>query len=93
MKIVFSAFNKKLLSKPMEFPDNTMPEFYMPMPLDVLARGGRMDGSMVFEKPLIKRAKFQRTGNSYYLPDLGYERDEKNLEQNWAKEYVLVDIS
>ena len=93
MKIIFSAFNKKLVSKPMEFPDNTMSEFYMSMPLDILARSEKIDGSMTFEKPIMKRAKFQRTGNNYYLPDWGYEEDKKNQEQNWAKEYVLVDIS
>ena len=43
MKIVLTAFNKKMWSKVIDVPDNTAPDFYMAMPMDVLAYNSAVD--------------------------------------------------
>jgi len=87
MKVIFTAFKEQLFSKPIELPENTTDRFYMPMPMDVLKASPKMDGSMVPDKPIMKKGTFQKTGKSWFLQDWGYD------EEGFAEEYVLVDIS
>lgn len=91
MKIILTAFGEKLMGKPMEVPDNTSPDFYLPMPMDVLAPSPRMDGSLVAQIPVMKRGHFRATGRAYVLEDFGVK--PAIGEALTALQYTLVDIS
>ena len=90
MKIILKAFNKKLSSEPIEVPDNTSPDFFLPMPLENLEYNSKKD---VYDTSnlIMKKAHFQRTNYVYSLKDLGYELI--NNEDPSAYEYVLIDIN
>jgi hypothetical protein len=90
MKIVLTAFNKKMWSKPMDVPDNTSPDFYLPMPMDVLAHNPKTEALDTIST-IAKRGHWRRTRKSYFLKDLGVEPAEG--EDQFAYEYCLVDIS
>lgn len=86
MKIRLSAFNEKMWSAPFDVPDNTSPDFYMAMPMDVLAYNADKN---VFAPttPKMKRGHFQRTNMSWMTRDLGIDED------GYTYEYRLTDIS
>lgn len=90
MKIVLTAFNKKMWSKVMDVPDNTSPDFFLPLPMDVLAYN---DSKHALETALTisKRGHWRRTGMHYPLNQFGITPAEG--ESSSAAEYVLVDIS
>lgn len=90
MKIVLTAFNQKMWSRVMDVPDNTSPDFFLPLPMDVLAYS---DAKQALESvsTISKRGYWRRTGMSYPLGQFGITPSEG--EQPSAAEYVLVDIS
>lgn len=95
MKIILSAFNGKLKSQPMDVPDNTSPDWYMPMDMDILAYNSDKN---VFDTVDIskKRGHFQRTNYSYHAKDLGIEtpkHPKTHSNDEFVYEYKLTDIS
>lgn len=90
MKIQLTAFEGKLKSEPMEMPDNTSPDFYMPLPVEQLAY---QSGEGTFEniESTTKRALFRRTNHSWDLRDIGYKPAKG--EDCWVKVYKLYDIN
>jgi hypothetical protein len=89
MKIILAAFNNTMWSKPMDVPDNASPDFYLPLPMDVLAYN-KKNNSLDTVSAISKRGHWRRTGRSYALMD-GITPAEG--ERPYAYEYVLVDIS
>ncbi|MDI1345619.1 MAG: hypothetical protein PSV22_16180 [Pseudolabrys sp.] len=83
MKVIFSAFGKKLTSAVIELPENTIDRFRLPLDMDALLPSAKMDGSMVPDSPLHKIGTFQWTGNYLHYPG----------QNESARDYVLVDIS
>jgi hypothetical protein len=77
-------------SKVMDVPDNTSPDFYLPMPMDVLAYNDAKQ-AFVTASTISKRGRWRRTGMHYPLEQLGITPAEG--EDRFAHEYVLVDIS
>jgi hypothetical protein len=90
MKIVLTAFNKKMWSKVIDVPDNTAPDFYMVMPMDVLAYNSAVD-ALETTHTVAKRGHWRRTNMFYSLSDFGITPSEG--EKPSAAEYCLVDIS
>jgi len=89
MKVILTAFNGRLKSEIMEFPEDIGEFIYLPMPLDFL----EFDPQKKYYKlgtPIMKRGKFRRTGRSWDVRSFGYKL-AKN-ENPFAYEYVLVDI-
>ena len=80
MKVIFTAFNKKLVSKVMELPENTTDRFRLPLDMDELSFNPKREAydTTGFKK---KIGVFQMTRYSY---DVG--------DGEFAKEYKLVDI-
>lgn len=93
MKVVFTAFNKKLWSKIEELPDNTSLEFRMPWPMDVMVKGPS-SSEMATMSTTRKVGLFRHTGGSYQVRDLVRvaPEDETDESREWVKEYTLVDI-
>lgn len=89
MKIILTAFNQKMWSKPIDVPDNTSGDFYMALPMDILAHNPKTN-SLDTVGTISKRGRWRRTGKSYLLKDLGVTAAEG--EREYADEYVLVDI-
>jgi hypothetical protein len=86
VKIILEAFNK-MTSKPIDVPENTSLYFDM-----VLAQPSQdfcgYDGKEISRKPLfLARCRFEYTGKSILLKDLGYDSEE------FARCYVLTDIT
>jgi hypothetical protein len=90
MKIILTAFNKKMWSKVIDVPDHTGPDFYMPMPMDVLAYNRATD-ALETTHTVAKRGHWRRTNMYYLLSDFGIKPSEG--EEPSAIEYCLVDIS
>ena len=90
MKVVFTAFNRQLRSNPQELPDDTQPQFYMPMSMDALIFD-KESGEEIKDTPTMKKALFRATGRSFDLKSMGYKL--RKGEGPFAKEYILVDIS
>ena len=90
MKIVLTAFNKKMFSKVMDVPDNTSSDFFLPMPMDILAHDPKKE-VLNSVGARAKRGYWRRTGYNYHLKDLGVNPIEG--ENEYAAEYCLVDIS
>ncbi len=79
MKVILEAFNGKLKSEPLDFPENSSPEIQMVLDFRPTPHIGELP---VSETPLTKRGHFQWTGNFYLLSD----------KKTSARRYVLVDI-
>jgi hypothetical protein len=90
MKIMLTAFNQKMWSKVMDVPDNTSTEFYLSLPMDILAYS---DSNQALEttSTVSKRGHWRRTGMWYPLNQFGITPADG--ERPSAAEYVLVDIS
>jgi len=80
MKVILTAFDNKLRSEPMEFPDETPPDIHLMMDIDHLSYSMK-DCEMVTDNVLPKRAKFTMTTYSQeYEPN------------KFARIYKLVEI-
>jgi len=90
MKIVLTAFNKKMWSKVIDVPDNTGPDFYMAMPMDVLAYNSAVD-ALETTHTVAKPGHWRRTNKYHSLSYFGITPSEG--ENPSAAEYCLVDIS
>jgi len=90
VKIVLTAFNKKMWSKVIDVPDHTGLDFYMTMPMDVLAHNSAVD-ALETVHTVAKRGHWRRTNMYYSLLDFGIIPSEG--ERPSAAEYCLVDIS
>ncbi len=79
----------------MDVPDNTSPDWYMPMEMDILAYNSRAEAFDTVDV-IEKRAHFRRTNYSYFAKDLGIQTQKhpKTEPRNsFVYEYKLVDIS
>lgn len=74
----------------MEVPDNTSPDFYLPLPMDVLAHNPNT-ASLDTVSTISKRGHWRRTGKSYHFDDMDITPAEG--EKPYVYEYVLVDMS
>jgi hypothetical protein len=70
MKIVLTAFNKKMWSKVMDVPEGTSPNFFLPMPMDVLAYSSSKE-VLETTRTVAKRGHWRRTGYHYPLSEFG----------------------
>jgi hypothetical protein len=82
MKVILTAFGKKLTSSVLEWPENTTDRIRLPLDMDVLKASPQMDGTRVPDLPTMKCGTFEWTGYFLHYPD-----------SPSAREYVLVDIS
>lgn len=80
MKVILTAFQGKLKSEPMDWPDGSRPEIYMIMDVDKLNVMRTYTEASVFE-PEHKKAKFVASGRYF---DLG--------KGETAEEYRLVGL-
>ena len=80
MKVILTAFQGKLRSEPMDFPEGTRPEIYMIMDVDKLVLFKTYTEASVFE-PTHKKAKFVASGRFFNLGKGGT-----------AEEYRLVGL-
>ena len=81
MKVILTAFQGKLKSEPMDWPDNSRPEIYMAMDMENLKVWKTYDKAAEFTTT-IKKGKFEATGRYFVIG--------KGLT---AEEYKLTDIS
>lgn len=80
MKVILEAFNGKLKSEPLDFPEDVRPEIQMVLdfrPMNILVYDGPIP-----DMPLTKRGRFIYTGTTYLLPN--------NMV---ARKYVLIEVS
>jgi hypothetical protein len=90
VKIVLTAFNKKMWSKVMDVADGTGPDFFLSTPIDVLAYNSSKE-VLETTHTIAKRGHWRRTGYHYPLSEFGVAPAEG--ERPSAAEYCLVEIS
>lgn len=77
MKIILTAFNQQMISKPIDVLENTTPYFYMVLTSPITVISG-YTGEKLAERPSFgTKCKFEWTGKSNF---------------DGSKEYVLVDM-
>lgn len=84
VKVILEAFQKKLTSEPMEFPEETSPVIHLMLDLPKFTG---FDSSGVFNpdiaETITKRGTFEYVGSNYLLSD----------NKTFARRYVLTGIS
>ena len=69
MKIILTAFNEKLKSDVMEYPDNTGVDFWLPLPFDQSFQAEVLSNEML-EASQEPRGRFRHTGRYYIKNDV-----------------------
>ena len=79
MRVILSAFQGKLRSEVMDYPENTSPKIDMVMDMETPHTFWSKEEDL--SKPTVKRATFEWQGKEYY--------DDK---PGGIREYILIDV-